>query len=99
MFGVTEIAGAVPLPDRGMSVVSVLSMIRRIAERAPVAAGVNLTRIEALPWAGTVKLVVLGVKAKSAGFVPRSWMFETDNGVLCGLFMEITEPALAVPTT
>ena len=82
VVGATEIAGAVPLPDSGTSVIPVLSVMRSVADRAPRADGVNLTRIEVLPWAGTVKLVVDGVKEKSLGLVPRICTFETDSGVL-----------------
>jgi len=47
--GITDIAGAEPLPDSGTSVVPVLSMIRRVADLAPSADGLNFTVIVALP--------------------------------------------------
>ena len=71
--------GAMPFPERVTSWIPVLSVIRRIAARAPVVEGENFTARAALPWAGTVKLVVAEVKAKSPGLLPTSSTFKTVN--------------------
>ena len=88
----------VPVSETVCGLLLALSLTFIVADRAPVADGVNVTLIEQCPFAGTLAPQVFDGEAKSPGLAPVKVTPEKVSAVLKLLVSVTTLAPLVVPT-